>query len=94
MWQDTVRYLCQFILQQKVCRPDTECAKVWMKKADADEAVLKDLKSTLTAYFKEDERQLKMRAEGISPEYELKETESELKTVERDKRLLFEKLAD
>ena len=37
---------------------------------------------------------MKKRAEGISPESEIKEAEKDLKTVERDKRFLFEKLAD
>lgn len=90
MYATTANLYCS----RKYAAPDTECAQVWMKKVKADEAVLEDLKYSLAAFFVEEDELKKKRAEGISPEAELNETEAELKKVERDKRLLFEKLAD
>ncbi len=90
MYSTTANLYCS----RKYSAPETECAGIWMKKTEADEAVLVDLKIHLDAFFEEKDRLMKKRAEGISPESEIKEAEKDLKTVERDKRFLFEKLAD
>ncbi|MCR5330862.1 MAG: recombinase family protein [Lachnospiraceae bacterium] len=74
--------------------PDSECARLKMNKAKADAAVLQDLKAAVTNLFTEQDRQLKMKSKGISPEAELKDAEKRLQTVEKAKRMLFEKLAD
>ena len=74
--------------------PESECANVWIKKRTADEAVLSDLKWHVAAFLDERERQLKKKAQGKSPEAELRKAEDELKNAEVAKRFLFEKLAD
>ena len=79
---------------RKYDMPDSDCSRIRMKKREADEAVLKDLQGHIRAFFEERERQLKKKAEGKSPEDELKEAEAELHKVETSKLFLFEKLAD
>ena len=48
----------------------------------------------VTAFLDERERQLKKKAQGKSPEVELRETEDALQNMETAKQYLFEKLAD
>lgn len=79
---------------RKYDMPDSDCSRIRMKKREADEAVLKDLQGHIRTFFEERERQLKKKAEGKSPEDELKEAEAELHKVETSKRFLFEKLSD
>lgn len=80
--------------KRKGVDPESECANVWIKKRTADEAVLSDLKWHVAAFLDERERQLKKKAQGKSPEAELRKAEDELKNAEAAKRFLFEKLAD